>query len=454
MNFKYKIIIIDPDKTSRTLLEKYLNNTEFIAYSVPSIQAYNNFAYKSQINLIILAAGQISRKAHAFLQSASNAQAYVPVILLFNSSTEIHESISFPNVFGKIHKGMALPQIVPILKKKLLQVKPLSELGPFSRYNIIGRSQKMVELFEIMDKIANSPAATVLIRGESGTGKELIARAVHSKSVKASQPFVEINCAALPENLLESELFGYEKGAFTDARQTKPGLLELAQGGTFFLDEIGDLSLKLQAKLLKVIEEKAFRRLGGIKNIQVTMRIITASNRNFEKAIQEKSFRADLFYRLNVISLLAPPLRDRKDDLLLLGNYFIQQYNEAHNKRIKGITDDALTLLRNYLWPGNVREFKNVLERSVLLENGQWITSKSLHLGAGHILPNKANYIIDEKKYEVHIPENGISISRVEQAFLKKALKMASGNQSKAARLLKLSRETYRYRCRKYDITS
>lgn len=319
-------------------------------------------------------------------------------------------------------------------------------------HNILGACQPMKQLFRKIEKVGASPNATVLILGESGTGKELIARALHNCSPKADEPFVEINCSTLPDNLLETELFGYEKGAYTDARKTKKGLLELADGGTFFLDEIAELNINLQAKLLKVLDEQVFRRVGGVKNIEVTMRIVAATNRNLQDLVAKELFREDLYYRLDVVSIEVPPLRDRKNDVRLLAEHFVELANVEHNRNVKGFDDEALDMLKKYPWPGNVRELKNRVERAVILNTTQKIGLNDLNLGAGHIVKNYPVKIKTDEKIEINIPPQGISFEELEKSILKQVLELTKGNKSKAARLLKLSRETLRYRIRKYGL--
>lgn len=444
---KTSLAIISKDRTSRELLSQYLNS---IGYQTTTFSALSAFRPQTPPDLLFIEQSLIdSEKNFPWLNDN-----LTPAILIYETADQMQENSAISRTLGKIHKRMSLSEITPVLKSALSKIQKMQLRGPYSRYNIVGESPKMLELFGIMEKISVTPTASVLIRGESGTGKELIARALHYNSPKQSEPFVEINCAALPENLLESELFGYEKGAFTDARKTKPGLLELAQGGTFFLDEIGDLSPNLQAKLLKVIEEKIFRRLGGIEKIAVTMRIITATNRNLEKAIQERKFREDLYYRLNVISLFVPPLRERLEDIPLLSEYFIEVFNQTHAKNILGFTDEVFSQLLSYPWPGNVRELKNVIERAVLLENEKYISPHSLSLGIGHIVPGRLRSRIECDAIDIKIPPEGISLTEVEKALLKKALEMTKGNHSKAARLLRLTREAFRYRCKKFGLDS
>ncbi len=311
----------------------------------------------------------------------------------------------------------------------------------------------MKQLFEEINKVAASSTSTVLILGESGTGKELIARAIHNASQQSAKPFVEINCTALPETLLETELFGYEAGAFTDAKKSKKGLLELADGGTFFLDEIGDLNFSLQAKLLKVLDEKVFRRVGGVKNINVKMRIIAATNRELFKLVQQGLFREDLYYRLNVITIRVPPLRERNLDILVLAEYFMYQLAAEHERKIIGLSPDAKDMLLSYPWPGNVRELKNSIERAVLLSSGEIIGAQDLKLGEGHIVDNFPLKIKQNDNIEINIPPQGISLEDLEKAAIMKALEMTKGNKAKAARLLRISREKFKYRLKKHNIS-
>lgn len=319
-------------------------------------------------------------------------------------------------------------------------------------FKIIGRSRKMQELYETIQKIANAPHVPIIILGESGTGKELVARAIHNASQSADRPFIEINCSALPETLLESEIFGYEKGAFTDAKASKRGLLELADRGTFFLDEIADMSKNLQVKLLRAIELKTFKRVGGVKDIVVTMRIIAATNRNLEEEVEKGRFREDLFFRLNVISLTLPPLREREEDIELLANYFLSQCNKEYQRNVKGFTPEALELLRFYPWPGNIRELKNVIERVVLLESPKIIEPAHLKLGEGHLVKNFPLSSDKKGTIKVEIPPDGLVLADIEKTIIKEALKNAGGNQTIAAKLLHISRQTLRYRMKKYQI--
>ena len=307
--------------------------------------------------------------------------------------------------------------------------------------NVIGKSSQMQEIYKILREVANTKA-TVLIQGETGTGKTLVARALHFNSSGKEKPFIHVNCAALPEGLLESELFGHVKGAFTDAVANKPGKFELANAGTIFLDEIVELSPMLQVKLLRVLQEKEFEQVGGIKTIKIDVRVIAATNRDIKKALEGGLLREDLYYRLNVISINIPPLREHKEDIPLLVEYFLQKFNRESGKNIKGVSPRAMDMLTNYNWPDNVREVENVIERAVILGSKNTLLPESLPL---HLKK-------ESDKMEIHIPPEGIALEKVEKSLIREALKMTKGNQSRAAKLLDISRNTLRYRIRKFGI--
>ncbi len=315
--------------------------------------------------------------------------------------------------------------------------------------SMLGDSPAFRKVLDMVPRVAASPSATVLIKGETGTGKELLAHAIHKHSTRSKEPFLEINCSAMPTTLLESELFGYEKGAFTDARQRKIGLIEKASGGTFFLDEIGDMELELQAKLLRVLEQKAIRRLGGTANMEVDIRFIAATHRDLEKMIKEGRFREDLYYRLNVLTLELPPLRERKEDAILLAEHFISEFNLEYRKQIQGLTDGAREAMRNYHWPGNIRELRNALERAVLVESQDWIDPDHLYL---HREGNTVETARSNNHNGLMIPQEGFSLVEHEKQIIKEVLEQSRYNVSQAARRLGLSRETLRYRIRKFKL--
>lgn len=325
-----------------------------------------------------------------------------------------------------------------------------------SRYkfdNIIGKSKVMQEIFRLIEKVAPTDS-TILIRGESGTGKELIARAIHHNSLRKDKKFIAVDCGGLPETLLESELFGHVKGSFTGAIVTKRGLLEVASGGTFFLDEVGDLSIGIQSKLLRVLQEKEFRQVGGVKSIKVDIRLITATNRDLEAMIEEKTFREDLFYRLNIVPIYLPSLKERQEDIPSLVNHFLKRYNTIRNKDIMGVSPEAMNLLIEYDWPGNVRELENIIERSVIMNEGKFIEVEHLPMDIRG-KPGHLNITIPKNKEELKDLKKKIrekAIEDIEKAFLINALKRSEWNISEASRQVGMKRQNFQALIRKYKI--
>ncbi len=329
-------------------------------------------------------------------------------------------------------------------KNEILLLQQLAaEQNPVFSSSILGNSEPIRHLRDLVQKICRVPSTTVLLQGESGTGKNLVAKVLHYHSPQSQHPFVEINCAAIPESLLEAELFGYEKGAFTHALTTKAGLLEEAHQGTLFLDEIGELPIKIQAKLLSVLESKTFRRLGSNKAREVDFRLIAATNRDLPAMIRRGEFREDLFYRLNVVTLHLPPLREMGDDVLLIADHFRQVFNLEFKKQIIGFDQAAKQALLNYHWPGNVRELSNCIERAMIFADGPYITEDELLL---------QDVTRQEPSLGIAIPENGLNLQQLEIHLIRSALKRAKGNKTEAARLLGLSRDTLRYRLEKYNL--
>ena len=348
-------------------------------------------------------------------------------------------------------------------------------------HEIIAKSPRTVELMNFVRKVAASEASTVLIQGESGTGKDLIAKAIHYDSVRSDKPFVAINCSAIPETLMEAELFGHERGAFTDAKAQKKGLFEVADGGTLFLDEIGEMSTYLQAKLLRVLEDQTIRRIGGVKDISVDVRVIAASNRDLEQGVRDVTFRQDLFYRLSVIPIFIPPLRQRKEDIPPLVDFFIERYNFRFRKNVKDITQEARDLLLQYDWPGNVRELKNAIERAMILEEADYIRPTYLPIQVTGQLPSYESSpppsLPEAEPVEslavatsvvatwrplpsgkmipvLELPKQGTSLEEVERELVGLALKQTGGNQTHAARLLDISRDALRYKMKKFGFDS
>lgn len=358
-------------------------------------------------------------------------------------------------VFEYLTKPLDLDELFVILEKAIAEQQILREnielkkqvKSTYSFENIIGQSRSMQKIFDTIVKVAKTQS-TVLIRGESGTGKELVARAIHYNSPRSNKPLIEISCASFPETLLESELFGYEKGAFTGAENRKKGRFELAQGGTIFLDEIGDITESVQTKLLRVLQEREITRLGGTETIKVDVRVITATNRNLEQAIAIGRFREDLYYRLNVIPIHLPPLRERKDDIPLLLEHFINKFSHANKIPAPRFSEEATKLCLEYSWPGNVRELENAVENAIVLGEGATILSE--HLPFGIYMKHKEKLNLDFLKNSGSSYKD--KMEAAEKAVLRDAINEADGNKSEAAKILDISLRTMRYKIKKYGL--
>jgi transcriptional regulator with PAS, ATPase and Fis domain len=327
-------------------------------------------------------------------------------------------------------------------------IKDITDEAAPQRREVIAESGPMREVVNFVRRVAASEATTILLDGENGTGKDLIAKTLHYQSLRQAEPFIAINCAAIPDSLLESELFGYEKGAFTDARAQKRGIFELADKGTLFLDEIGEIPMMLQAKLLRVLEEQTFRRLGGLKDINLDLRVVAATNKNLREAVKEGAFRQDLYFRLNVIQISIPPLRERLDDILPLARFFIDHYNHKFKRSIEGVSDSAAKLLLSHDWPGNVRELRNAIERAMILEESALITAPSLPISVAHSETGTALPAAPASE----MASDGLSLEDNERSLLARALEKTSGNQTQAARLLRVTRDTLRYKMKKFNL--
>jgi len=346
-----------------------------------------------------------------------------------------------------VNKPFNLDEVTMLVEKALetsqlrREVKALrsSQSREYSFESIIGSSPAMQRIKALLARVAASPASTVLLTGETGTGKDLAAKAVHYNSDRAARAFVNITCSALPEQLLESELFGHERGAFTDARQQKRGLFETADGGTVFLDEVGEMTAPLQAKLLRFLEEKTFKRVGGLADIRVDVRVVAATNRDLEEEVKAGKFREDLFYRLQVMPIPLPPLRERRGDVPLLAGYYIDRFNREFKKRVKGLSPAATTLLEQYQWPGNVRELRNAIERAMLLIDRDRLEPEDFTTLTRSVEPA-----------QFRLPPEGVNLEDVERQLLTQALERAGGNQSQAAQLLGINRDQVRYRVEKF----
>jgi len=373
------------------------------------------------------------------------------IMLTAVSNVEIAVGAMKAGAYHYANKPFNLDEIVLLVEKALettrlrREVRTLraSQAQPYSMDRIVGESAAIVQLKGLLRKIAASPASTVLLTGESGTGKDLAAKVLHYSSDRATRAFMNITCSALPEALLESELFGHERGAFTDARQQKRGLFEMADGGTVFLDEIGEMVPGLQAKLLRFLEEKTFKRVGGASDIKVDVRVVAATNRNLEDEVKHGRFREDLYYRLNVLPIALPPLRARPDDIQRLTNYFIDNFNTEFRKRVRRVAPETMKRLQAYSWPGNIRELRNAIERAMLLADAEELTDADFPL-AGGLAPRLSE--------GVQLPAQGIDLEQLERSLVVQALERSGWNQTRAAALLGINRDQIRYRIEKFKL--
>lgn len=457
---KEKVLVVDDEKLIRWSLRENLGKS---GYEVVEAEKGNDAikAFSESLpDIVLLDVNLPDMSGIDVLRAIKGIDKDVPVIIITafgNIQTAVdamkfgaHDFIEKPFEIEKLNIVMDKALENAFLRREVSRYKAMS--GDYGFDHIVGTSPKMQELKKVIKKIAQSNTTTVLFEGETGTGKDFIARVIHNQSGRAHKSFVDVNCAALPENLIESELFGYERGAFTGASASKKGLFELSSGGTIYLDEIGDMNYDLQAKLLKVIDSKTFRRLGGTTEIMTDVRIIAATNRDLKAKIKAGTFREDLYWRLKVIPLTMPPLRERGEDILVMSQKFIERFALEFKKQVKGLSPESKKLFMSYRWPGNVRELKNVIERAMILENEEYITPDHLPseiVQAGDV---KVSQPQPAEELGISIPEGGVDIENIEKELLKKALMMAKGNQSKAARLLNLGRDAFRYRIQKFGL--
>ena len=450
-----KILVVDDEKLLRWSLDQNLSKEGYtVITSEKGLDGLN--IYKEElpdITLLDIHLPDVSGITVLEGIKEINKHALVVMITAFGDVQTAVKTIKL-GAYDFLEKPFNMEKLKILVGKALETVSLRKEVSQFRsqlsvKYgfdSIIGQSDSMKSVFTVLAKIAQSDASTVFLQGESGTGKDLAAKVIHYQSLRSEKPFMEINCTALPETLVESELFGHEKGAFTDAKSMKKGLFELANGGTVYLDEIGDMMPGTQAKLLKVIENKTFKRIGGTKDIEVDVRIITATNKNMAEEVRTGNFREDLYYRLKVIPITIPPLRERGDDILFLAKYFIDGFNKEFKKNLKGLAKETGKSFIEYPWPGNVRELKNVIERAMILESEDHILPEHLPLE----MSSKEVMIQNVKGIDIKIPPGGIDIEEVEKELIRQSLDMTRGNQTKAAKLLSLTRDTLRYRMQKF----
>ena len=451
-----KILVVDDDQGIREFLEIMLTKEGYDVTVANDATKALSRCKKEHFDLILTDLKMPKVDGIEFLKSVKDVCPETMVILITAyASPETAVSAMKEGAYDYIEKGVDIDELKSIISSALdkkgvresdaLFIKEVEYAVSFG--NMIGKSKGMLKLYSVIKKVAETPT-NVLILGESGTGKELVAKAIHENSQRKNMPFEVINCGGVPESLLESEFFGYVKGAFTGAYSDKPGLFEIARGGTIFLDEIGDLPPLLQVKLLRVVQEKTFRRVGGAEEKKVDVRIISATNKNLEEKVKDGSFREDLYFRLNVIPIHIPALRERKEDITVLTKYFIEKYSREFGKEIKTISSYAMELLMKYPFPGNVRELENIIERSVALETSNIILPENLLLSGSLYEIRKFN--------DFDIPDDGINlndeVAKYEKHLIERALKKAQGSKTKAAEVLQVSFDSLRYRIEKLGI--
>ncbi len=457
---KERVLVVDDEKLIRWSLKENLVKS---GYEVTEAEKGNDALKvfsESLPDIVLLDVNLPDMSGIDVLKTIKGIDKDVPIIIITafgNIQIAVdamkhgaYDFVEKPFEIEKLNIVMEKAMENAFLRREVSRYKAMS--GDYGLEHVVGSSARMQELKKVIRKVAQSNTTTVLLEGETGTGKDFIARVIHNQSSRANKSFVDVNCAALPENLIESELFGYERGAFTGASSPKKGLFELSDHGTIYLDEIGDMNYDLQAKLLKVIDSKSFRRLGGTAEIMTDVRIIAATNRDLLAKVKAGTFREDLYWRLRVMPLFMPPLREREEDVLLLSQKFIEHFDREFKKQVKGLLPETRKLFLAYKWPGNVRELRNVIERAMILENEEYITPDHLPSEITQVAEMK---VVREKPCEdlgISIPEGGVDIEDVEKELLRKALAMAKGNQSKAARLLNLGRDAFRYRIQKFGL--
>jgi nitrogen regulation protein NR(I) len=465
------ILVVDDDKSIRYSLKRMLEEKYSIFTAQNGEEALDRIK-KGSPDLTIMDIKMPGRNGIDVLKEIKSIDPKSLVIIMtaYGTTETAIEAMKF-GAFDYILKPFPILQMKELVEKAISLRKLMKEEVTYSpltdregeEKRIVGSSPKMQEIYKMIGQVAPSDV-TILLRGESGTGKELIARAVYHHSLRSNQPFLPVNCAAIPDTLLESELFGHEKGAFTGASSRRIGKLEQCQGGTIFLDEIGDMSLSTQAKLLRVLQEKSFERLGGMETIRVDIRFIVATNKDLEEAISNGHFREDLYYRLNVVSIQIPPLWERKGDIPELVSYFLKRFNRELKKRIAGITPPAMEKIKSYGWPGNVRQLENVLKRAIVLCQGEWILEDQLLLEKGGerqevaegLMKKSIENLLDDLFDELlNIPMTSGDLemmSSVEKGLILRALQKTKGNQVQAALLLGINRSTLRSKMERYHI--
>jgi DNA-binding NtrC family response regulator len=449
---KGKILVIDDEKLVRWSLQQKLIHEGYDVETAPSGEEGVHLIRADSFDLVLLDLRLPGMDGVQVLREIKGMEKEVSVIML-TADTEIskavecirlgaHNYLCKPFEFDEVNAAIEKAREELKLRREVVRLRRLQSRR-YGLDNLVGQSQLMRSVRELIARVAESDATTVLIEGENGTGKELAARAIHFGSARANQPFMDINCSAVPENLFESELFGHERGAFTDAKSAKKGLLELADGGTLLLDEVGDMKPTLQAKLLRVMETRQFRRVGGTQDIPVDVRVIASTNKDLGRAVAAGQFRQDLYYRLKVISITMPVLREQTDDIPTLATYFLKQFAQEFSKPVKTLSPEATATLQRYNWPGNVRELRNVIERLVILEREPVVSP-------AHLPAELRMQVKPGGKSLIELPPNGVVLTDVERELVFQAMERAGNNQTRAAELLGLERDALRRRLVKY----
>lgn len=449
---KTKVLIIDDEKLVRWSLQQKLTREGYEVESAPTGEEGLNLIREDGFDLVLLDLRLPGMDGVQVLREIRKLEREIGVVML-TADTGLaqavecvrlgaHNYLTKPFEFDQVKVALEKAREDTKLRREVTRIRR-QQRRKFSIENLVGQSPAMRALREMLGKIAESDATSVLIEGENGTGKELAAQAIHYGSARGNQPFMAINCSAIPENLIESELFGHDRGAFTDAKTAKKGLFELADGGTVLLDEIGDMQPILQAKLLRVLESRQFYRIGGTQPITVDVRVIAATNKNLEDAVNNGEFRQDLYYRLKVIAVRMPELRVLVEDIPLLARHYLQQFAEEYGKPVKQLSADAAQVLVSYAWPGNVRELRNVIERLVILEHAEVIGAEQLPADLRRPAKLTSRSLIE-------LPAEGVALVDVERELVRQAMERADENQSQAAALLGLERDALRRRLIKY----
>jgi nitrogen regulation protein NR(I) len=452
---KKQVLIVDDEPNLRKILAAQLSRDGYDVMLAEDGEQGLALLRENHIDLVVTDLKMPKVDGMTLLREALRELPELPIVMItahgtVDTAVEALKLGAFDYLTKPFDKDEVRQVVAKALKTRQLAEEEASTAEkdePGARFGIIGESPGLTDLYAVLERVADSPT-TVLITGESGTGKELVARALHDHSSRSTKPFIKVNCAAIPKELIESELFGYERGAFTGAVSSKPGRFELANGGTLFLDEIGEIPVEMQVKLLRALQESEFERVGGIKTMRVDVRLVAATNRDLKKLIAQGAFREDLFYRLNVVSIRLPALRERGTDIPLLVDHFLAKFNGRLKKQVAGVEPEALDLLSAYTWPGNIRELENVMERAVLFCDAQKLRVEDLpgelRGSAGSAAPPAA----DASSGDVALPAEGglkehvkVAMSRLERDLVSRALKQTNNNVTHAARLLKISRK-------------